>query len=317
MLTAEQIKQRRLGIGGSDVAAIMGLSPWTTPLDVYLEKLGESTDMVDDSVDTPIYWGNVLEDVVANEYAARTGYKVQRRNEPRLHPSLSIARANLDRIVVSHPDGPGVLECKTAGRRSDDWGEPGTDEIPQYYLTQVVHYLAVTGYAWADLAVLFLGDRQFAVYHIRRDDELIQSILDIEKSWWRDHVEARVPPEPMSADDLLKRWPRDTAGEVVASPAVEQSVIDLRAVRAEEKVIADRRNELEFGIKTAMADASVLVAPSGKPLVTWKAAKDSTRTDWKGLANNLLEKLPPDERDSALAGFTFVSAGSRRFLLKK
>ena len=318
-LTPEQLEARRHGIGGSDVPAILGLSPWRTPLDVYLEKTGEGAPApADDSPDTPIYWGNVLEDLVAREYSKRTGHKVRRVSRQLRHKEVRIATANIDRLVVATEDGPGVLECKTARVSTDDWGEPGTDEVPDYYLAQVVHYLAVTGHGWADLAVLFLAERRFAIYHIRRDDELVASILDTEQRWWREHVEARVPPPPMSAEDMARMWPKDNGSQVVATPSVEAACRELAAVKAGLKKLDEQKAALESEIKGAIGEASALVDPAGRPLATWKASKPSKRIDWPGVVETLAARYGIDEAgvDEAVAENTIEMPGSRRFYLK-
>lgn len=311
MLTERQLAARRRGIGGSDVPAILGLSPWKTPLDVYLDKIGESDPgAVDDGPDTPIYWGNVLEDLVANEYAKRTGHKIRRVRRQLVHREIEIATANIDRLVVAHPDGPGVLECKTTRHISDDWGDAGTDEVPDYYAAQVVHYLGVTGYRWADLAVLFLADREFRVYHIERDDDLAHSLLITEQEWWMEHVEARVPPPPMTARDMARLWPRDSGSRVISTPEIESACAELAGVRCEIKRLEARKGQLETEIKRHMADASALVDPTGKTLATWKAPKPSRRTDWRALAEHL------GARPEYIEKYTTEQPGSRRFLLK-
>ncbi|RXJ70761.1 hypothetical protein CS022_22280 [Veronia nyctiphanis] len=113
--------QRRLGIGGSDVAAILGLSPYRTAYEVWEEKTGRSEP--DDLSDNDrVHFGNELEDVVAREYARRTGQKVQKRNHPFVHKTQPWLRANIDRHIVGADKG---LECKTADKWAarDMWGK--------------------------------------------------------------------------------------------------------------------------------------------------------------------------------------------------
>ncbi|HFD16301.1 MAG TPA: hypothetical protein ENJ38_08365 [Rhodospirillales bacterium] len=294
---------RTRGIGGSDAAAILGLSPWKTPLEVYLEKIGERQPQPDTAA---TYWGRVLEDVVAEEYARRTGARLRRVNRTLAHPRHPIILANLDREIVAHERGPGVLEVKTAARRSDDWGDEGTDEIPEHYLAQVQHYLGVTGRGWADVAVLFLGDRRFAVYHIRRDDELVEALFGEELRFWREHVEPRVPPEPRTIDDIRRRWPRHEAGKVlVAPPDVMEAAEQLAALRAELKALEAREKELLAAIQKAMGDAERLDAPDGRTLATWKAVTG------RRLDTGALRRAHPD-----LARQFERETESRRFLLK-
>ncbi|SDX70460.1 putative phage-type endonuclease [Allochromatium warmingii] len=117
MLTEEHRAQRRRGIGGSDVAAIAGLSPWRTPLDVYLSKVRD----VEQSDSDVMRWGSILEAPIADEYARLTGNRIRRINRVLAHPEHCYILASLDRQIVGHPDGPGVLEIKTAGRCSAEW----------------------------------------------------------------------------------------------------------------------------------------------------------------------------------------------------
>ena len=109
MLTTEQLEARKAGIGGSDAAAIMGLSPWKTATEVYLEKRGEiAPENIDDK--EVVIFGNLLEDVVAGEYARRNNVKVERRNDMFKHAKHPFMLANIDRKVVGVKKG---LECKT------------------------------------------------------------------------------------------------------------------------------------------------------------------------------------------------------------
>ncbi len=299
----DTVMDRTRGIGGSDAAAILGLSPWRTPLEVYLEKIGERQPQPDTAA---TYWGRVLEDVVAEEYARRTGAKLRRVNRTLAHPDHPVILANLDREIVAHERGPGVLEVKTAARRSDDWGEEGTDEIPEHYLAQVQHYLGVTGRRWADVAVLFLGERLFRIYRIHRDDELVGALFEEELRFWREHVEPRVPPEPRTLDDIRRRWPRHEPDRVLmAPPDIVEAAEQLAALRAELKALETREKELLAAIQKAMADAERLDAPDGRTLATWKAVA-SKRLDTKALRKAHPDIVREFERETE----------SRRFLLK-
>jgi putative phage-type endonuclease len=151
---AQWLEERRSGIGGSDVAPMLGLSPWKTPFALWQDKTGRAVEVEPDEAQRErMHFGTVLEDVVAREHAARTGQRVQRVTSMLRHPDVPIALANLDRAIVE--DGSrarwdqaagrvlgarGILECKTAhalAQNSADWGEPGTDQVPAYYWMQV------------------------------------------------------------------------------------------------------------------------------------------------------------------------------------
>ena len=182
------LEARRLGIGGSDAAAAVGLCRYKSPLELWLEKTGRKPG-ADLSDNDAVFWGTVLEPVVAEVYAEKTGAKVRRVNAILQHPEHSYMLANLDRLV-SHPeDGSGLLEVKTAGWRSAPFWEEG---VPEGYQCQVLHQLAVTGKAWADVAVL-IGGQDFRIYRIDRDEEQIDALVKLEAEFWQ-HVTDNTAP---------------------------------------------------------------------------------------------------------------------------
>lgn len=188
---------RTKGIGGSDVAAVMGLSPWKTPGQLWLEKTGRVPGPDLDDKDHIIF-GTLLEQTIADEYARRTGRKVRKVNKRLEHPDYPFMVAHIDRDVVGLPR---ILECKTTNAwsfGSDEWGAAGTDECPTQYVLQAQHYLFVTGAVSGivtpkvcDLAVLVGGNR-FVLYEIQRDDELIEAMVAACSAFWA-HVENDEP----------------------------------------------------------------------------------------------------------------------------
>lgn len=217
MLSPEVIEARKKGIGGSDVAVILGLSPWKTPTELHLEKRGElEPESLDDN--ELVHFGNVLEDVVADEYARRNKVKVERRNKMMASKEHPFMLANIDRKVVGVRKG---LECKTADRFTvKNWGEQGSEDIPDYYRTQVEHYMIVTQYPEWDLAVL-IGGNDYRDYHIERDPELSEMIIEAEARFW-EGVEKGIAPEfdweHPGTLDLVKRMHPGTNGETIQLP---------------------------------------------------------------------------------------------------
>lgn len=209
----EWLEHRRQGIGGSDAAAILGMNPWKSPMDVWLEKTGEFTE--DESQDNEkMYWGTALEDIVAREFMARTGLKVRRRNAILQHRKHRFMIANVDRLVIGHKAG---LECKTAGQYlADDWAMG----VPEYYIPQVQHYMAVTGYKAWYVAVL-IGGQEFKYYKIARDDYFIRELIQAEIEFWR-LVEAKIPPPidgTKASTELVKKlYPEAEKGKEVELP---------------------------------------------------------------------------------------------------
>lgn len=189
------LEQRKRGIGGSDVAAIMGLSPWKSPLEVWLEKTNRASapDLSDKEA---VAMGTELEGDVLEMYRRRhPKSRVQRVNAILVDNIRPWAQASLDGIVRDPELGWGVLEIKT-GSRESEWA----DGVPLHYLTQVTHYLSVTGYPFADVAAL-IGDYglHYHEYRVMRDEDDLQSVVESVDEFWADCVEKDVMPPYVSA----------------------------------------------------------------------------------------------------------------------
>lgn len=274
-LTAEQLELRRTGIGGSEVAAVLGLSPWMRPIDVWRAKV-EGYSVPENAV---MKRGRILEPAVAQFFAEETGAKLRESTTLR-HPSLSWVLATPDRIAT-WPDGSDTLvELKTASlSMRTEWGEPGTDEVPQQYLLQVAWTMAVTGLSLAHVGVLIGGD-EFRVYRLERDLELEAVLIERVGEWWERHVLREEPPELDGSDStsrwLVSRYPRDTAPLLDATPEVDEIFSRLCAAElAEETAKRDAdfaRNEL----KALIGSASGIQGAGWR--ATWKANKRGVRS---------------------------------------
>lgn len=290
---------RRSGIGGSDVAAVLGLSKWKTPYDLYLEKTGVTIE--DPSKAEFFHFGHVLEDVVANEFSRRNALKVQRRNVMFRHPLHPELIGNIDRRVV----GGGVLECKTADKYTASlWDADGGDKVPPYYLCQVMHYLHVTGERKGYLAVL-IGGNEYRQYKIDYDAELAELMATKCVEFWRNHVIARVAPEAVTAADLAKMY-RSIEGKVVkADEHIEAACSVLRTLKDQAKAVETSIEDYELQIKKYMTDGEILLDASGNKLATWKSGTRSS------IDTKALRTMMPDVAEQ----FTRVSE-TRTFLLK-
>lgn len=299
-LSEKQLADRKLGIGGSDVAAILGISPWKSPLDVYLEKVGEAKPSASNE---RMYWGQRLEGLVADEYSRRTGNKVRRRNSTIVHSNYPWMRANIDRLVVNLDR---LLECKTTGERNaDQWGEPGTDQIPDLYMAQVQHYIVVTNREAVDVAVL-IGGQEFRQYTVEGDREIADMLLEEENRFWHEHVLAGVPPAPRSVEEAAKLWPKHTDRSVIADTHVADAWQQLKETQEEKKRLESEEKELKLQIQQHMGDAAVLLDRDGrKQLATWKYQQQ------KRLDTKALKTEHPDLAEQYEAVNEF-----RRFLLK-
>lgn len=190
------LRERKKGIGGSDVAAILGLSKWKSAYDIWVDK---TTDVLQEEYSNEsIYWGNVLEEIVAQEFSKQTGVKVRRNNKILQHPEYYWMRASIDRKIVGEN---ALLECKTTSEyNKNEWKD---DEIPLNYILQCMHYLAVTGFEKCYIACL-VGGRHFIYKKILRDEEVIKVLIEKERIFWQEHVEKNIPPEVDGSESCKK-----------------------------------------------------------------------------------------------------------------
>lgn len=299
---------RKSGVGSSDAAAAVGLHPYKSQLQLWLEKTGRDglLPVVDPHDDrSPMYWGTLLEPIVAAHYTRRTGHKVRRLNAVLQHPEHPWMLANLDREVLGAPDVQ-ILECKTAGiHGSRLW----LDGVPEYVQLQVMHQLAVTGKAAADVAVL-LGGQELQVFRIVRNEEQIAQLVLLEQRFWG-YVQRDEPPPADGSEsaDLALRclYPRDGGSTLDLSGDLEMSAVfsDLLAVRGVMTTQAALEAQLKQRIQQRMGDASRAVFDNGE--VSWKRSKDSSVLD----AARLLKDQPELAQTYALS-----KPGSRRFLVQ-
>lgn len=274
----EWLKMRRNGIGGSDISAIAGLNKYKSAMSVYLDKVGETE--IEDVAGEAAYWGNVLEDVVAKEFQSQTGHKVRRDNRMLAHPNHPYMIANLDRVLVGKKE---ILECKTSSAyRLKEWE---ADEIPAEYIIQVMHYLAVTGYEAAWIAVL-VGGQKFIYKRIERDEEMIQFIIEIASDFWNNHVLKRVPPaydgSKASSDLLGRMFPTAEQGSETELPDEAEDLIKQYQETSERlEELKVQKTEAENKLKALIGEAEVGIAQNH--FVEWKTVKARETIDSKKL----------------------------------
>lgn len=309
---AEWLDVRRGGVGSSDAAAAVGLNPYKSALQLWMEKTGREAALpqLDPNDDTsPMFWGTLLEPIVAAHYTRRTGNRVRRINAVLQHPRHPWMLANIDREVVGASDVQ-ILECKTAGYHGARLWEEG---VPEYVQLQVLHQLAVTGKQAADVAVLVCG-QELRVHRIERDDAQIADLIALEKAFWQ-HVEQDVAPHAdgsESADRAMRAlWPRDSGKtlDFTGDLRLSAAFSDLVALRQTLAETTARKAQVEQLIQQQMDEASVAKFDAGE--VRWKRSKDSTSLD----VERLLTEHP--ELAVGYAGqYSITKPGSRRFTVK-
>ena len=300
----EWLEERKTGLGGSDAAAVLGLNPWASPLSVYLEKLGLSEPKEENRA---MRLGKRMEPVILDEYLRETGGKASLNGRLFRHPEFPEILGTPDAFREDEAVG---VELKWIGDRSaSQWGESGTDEVPDYYHVQCDVYMAVTNRGAWDLAAI-IGGRDLRVYRIERNLALEEELLGRLRAFWRDHVLAQVPPEVDGSADA-RRWleakfPRQRAALRPATAQEEAWARELAVVREAKVRIEGDEERLRNLLTASIGEAEGIEGAFGR--ITWKAGKDSVRTDWKGLVAAL------NPTAEIVSRFVSVEPASRRFL---
>ena len=299
--------ERKNRIGGSDIGAIAGVDPYRTKLDVYMEKKG----LIDKKPLTPpMYWGNRLEPIVAEEFSSRMGLKIKKANFVK-HHNISYFGGHPDYYVIN--DKGYVLhgvEVKTAGfYKHADWGQEGTDDVPDAYNLQCQWYMFLTGLGLFYMPTL-IGGNEFRIYVIERNDKIISSIKEMAKAFWENYVLRTVPPPPEPEDikTLNQLYPEDTGRQIDCPKEIRDDVESLRTCIEMIKKLETKKDEAIANIKWYMKDASIMVGDGFK--IHWKQPKPSVKVDWKALA----ESYKPSEEQ--IAKFTKQVYLTRRFMPK-
>ena len=191
------LEYRKQGIGGSDASVVCGINRYKSPVELWMEKTGQ---LPHQEAGEAAYWGTQLEPFVRAEFTKRTGIEVSRRNELLQSEEHPFMLANLDGICEVPDVGPCIFEAKTASAyKVGEW----EDAIPDEYALQLAHYMAVTGYAGAYIAVL-IGGNTFKWKFIERDEELISMLIQLETDFWN-HVQDGTPP-PLDGSDASAKF---------------------------------------------------------------------------------------------------------------
>lgn len=276
-------EDRSTGIGGSDAAGVVGLSRWKTPLSIWAEKTGQ---FVPEDVDTLAKTlGTRLEEVVAELFTEQTGKKVARVNERITHPKFSFIRGRIDRRIVGEN---AILECKTAtAYKAKEWeGE----EIPHEYILQCYHYLALNP-KWERiyLAVL-IGNQDFKVKIIERDEKVITDLVTKEVQFWENFVMTQTMPSKVTSNDaetLYGLYPLAVSGsEVDLDDEINRQIESRNSMIQDVKAMEMQIEQIENTIKAALKDGEL--GRSAQWIVTWK------NQITKRLDTGLLKEKRPD-----------------------
>ena len=260
------LEYRKQGIGGSDASVVCGISRYKSPVELWMEKTDQ---LPPQEASESAYWGTQLEALVRAEFTKRTGIEVTKPDvilQSEEHPFML---ANLDGICEVPDVGTCIFEAKTASAyKAGEW----EDTIPDEYQLQIQHYMAVTGYQGAYVAVL-IGGNTFRWKFVDRDEELISMLVELESAFWK-HVQDGTPP-PLDGSDasakfLSERFPTSTPKSHITLP---DGAVDLLAQYDEAceqlEAITEQKQRAENLLKEMLGDNEAGTA--GDRIITWKS----------------------------------------------
>ena len=324
---------RATGIGSSDAPIITGDAPasWGDPIELLQRLYAEKTGLLDgrDRPDNALMeWGRRLEDVVAAWYAEQpNGHPVQKVNRRDRHREHEWMTASIDRLTRGVRPRR-IVEVKTAPFGGDEWGAPGTAEIPIHVLIQVQHQLAVTGLTVADVAVLFHGSDP-RIYTVERDEALIADLIELESEFVACVREGRAP-DYSGLLDKGKRVRPPVDGEVVADPALDRLITSVYEATETRKAAEAAEKALKARLTEAIDPYAVV--HGSEVDVIYRPNRPSRRVGWEYVAKayrKAIERFmgdpagyewPPSvDLDAIESTFTVEQAGARpiRFTERK
>jgi len=257
---------RSKGLGGSDMAAVMGLNPYKTPFMLWQEKTGKVVNNIDSE---KMQIGRDIEDFCAAQYTKRTGTKTRRSNKFKVHKDYPFIGGSVDRLF--NIDGRlGVLEMKNVSNES--FKNTFAGGIPDYYFIQIQTYLFVFGAQIAHLWV-FVGGDHFELFTVARNEQVIESIIKAADRFWNVNVKMNIAPTLTNLDDVKLKFPPENVQMGSSMPANMDIYADctrLAEIKAKIKTLENEEEKIKMDVLQWMGDAEMLINDDGKPIATWK-----------------------------------------------
>lgn len=221
------LEYRRLGIGGSDAAAILGVSPFATARDLYYDKLKlvSYEDPESNWVQKKI--GHLLEDLVAEIFHVKTGYKIYQIKKMFQHPIYKFMLADVDYFVTLTSGETAILEIKTTNyNAANHWWNDGIETVPINYEIQGRHYMAVMNLNHVFYCCLYgNNENETIIRHIERDFDYEAELIALESDFWNNHIVLKSPPDYVEDGDLILASVKNHYGSADKNaPAMELSL---------------------------------------------------------------------------------------------
>ena len=261
---------RLRGIGGSDCAPAIGMSRYKSPLSLWLEK---TEQVAPKEAGEAAYWGTIMEPVLREEFAKRTGLAVKEVPYMFYREETPWMLANIDGITYEKDGSVSLLEIKTAnGFAAKDW----EDGLPQEYFLQVQHYLCVLDLQKAYVACL-LGGNHFIVEEVLRDNEVIANITAMEAAFWKsvvDRTQPEIDGSASTAEALSAMYPQSDTTSVILPEEADDILSYYMKIKESEASIKEEKLLCENKLKSLLGQAECGKSPKGIS-VSWKSVETS------------------------------------------
>lgn len=272
----EWLDFRKDGIGGSDASVVCGINRYKSPVELWMEKTGRQPHQ---ETGESAYWGTQLEPLVREEFTKRTGIKVKLAKYILQNEEFPFMQANLDGVCYDPNFGDCIFEAKTASAfKLGEW----ENSIPDEYMLQIQHYMAVTGFKGAYIAVL-IGGNTFRWKKIDRDEEIISALVKLEKDFW-ECVENDTPPQldgsDASAAFLTEKFAESKKAQVNLPENAAEFIRKYESASEQIKALTEEKQFAENLLKEMLGENEVGVI--GENIVSWKAVSQE-RLDSKTL----------------------------------
>lgn len=269
-------ENRKKGLGGTDVAAIMGFVSYKSPYSIYLDKTQTETDEYEPPLIAKI--GIELEDFIIKEYLKNYDCKLLVKNKMYFNEKHTWVMANPDAIVEK--DGKKyIIDAKTSPFKTEQWGEPETDEFPDKYKIQMIWYMATLKISEAHIYVLF-GTTKLERYIIKMHDENKQYfknyMFPLAQKFWHKHVLAKKKPKMTKRTDITIDYPTHEPDKTYYANNEMCEIIDkLKDVKNQIKILKQEEETMLVKITSSMQDAELLVGKGDEKLATYRGAKNA------------------------------------------
>jgi len=291
------LEERRKGIGGSDIACVVGLNPFKTKLQLYNEKVNNHTTESNDAMKR----GVALEAYVVQLFEESTGHKCKKPKKDIVSKKgMPFIKASADRLYINKDGEESILECKTSGRKIDH------ENIPVYWFLQIQWYLGTFGLKSGAIAWLN-PNYSFEYVEVAADEELYSKLVDAAQEFWEQNVVPQVPPPAETSQDVLSLYQaKDLVPTIVASDVLLELCQAYAGISDEVKRLTTEKDKLHDAISVTLGNAEM--ATYGDEIIcTYKFSKPVERLDSKRMRKEM-----PD----VCAAFTIKAEPQRKLYIR-